>query len=146
MKNRILKSQNRIIAFIISVLGIGTACSFGGCEYGTVAEYGTPSATFIVTGKVTNENDVGIKGIKVKMSYDSTLTNESGQYEVEKVDFPTDQEFPIYFEDVDGAENGEYQKLDTVVAFVDPEFNGGDGGWYNGETNKEFDIKLKDKN
>ena len=145
MKNRILKSQNKIIAFILSVLGIGSTGIFNGCSISdTPVEYGTPSATFIVKGKVANET--GINGIKVKMSYDSTYTNESGRYEIEVIDFPMDQEFQIQFEDIDGEANNEYQKLDTVVAFVDPEFDGGDGSWYSGETTTEFDVKLKEKN
>lgn len=146
MKNRILKGQNRIIAFFMSVLGIGTACSFGGCEYGTPVEYGTPSATFVVNGKVSNEEGTGINGIRVVLRQDTALTNPNGQYEVETIDFPTDTDFQIQFEDIDGTDNGEYQKLDTIVAFVDPEFTGGDDSWYEGETIKDFDVQLKNKN
>jgi putative lipoprotein (rSAM/lipoprotein system) len=146
MKNRILKYQNKIIAFFISILGIGGACTFGGCEYGTIAEYGTPNATFVVRGKVMNEDGANISNIRVVMYQDSTLTNTNGQYEVETVDFPTVREFQIRFEDIDGAVNNEYQKLDTVVVFVDPEFQGADGSWYHGETSKEFNVKLKEKN
>ncbi|MBN1987494.1 MAG: radical SAM-associated putative lipoprotein [Prolixibacteraceae bacterium] len=145
MKNRFLKSQNRIITLIMSLLGIGTACSFGGCEYGTMAEYGTPSATFVVKGKVSNEEGLSINGIRVMMRQDTALTGQNGQYEVETVDFPSNQEFQILFEDVDGGDNNEYQNLDTVVVFVNPEFEGGDDDWYSGETSKEFDVKLKAK-
>ena len=54
-------------------------------------------------------------------------------------------EFNIEFIDIDGAENGEYQSLDTIVEFKDPHFTGGDGDWYAGETSKEFNIQLNPK-
>ncbi|MFV0267034.1 MAG: radical SAM-associated putative lipoprotein [Draconibacterium sp.] len=146
MKNRILKSQNKIIAFLLSVLGIGSAGIFGGCNpTDAPVEYGSPSATFVVKGKVTNEAEAGIKGIKVKMVNDSTATDQNGQYEIDIVDFPTDREFQIQFEDIDSAANGNYEKMDTVVTFVDPVFKNPDGNWYAGETTKEFDIKLREK-
>ncbi len=146
MKTRFLKFQNKIIAFFLSVLGVGSLGIFSSCENNTRAEYGTPSATFKVLGKVTSDEGTGINGIKVKMSYDSTYTDQDGKYEVGTVDFPTDQNFQIQFTDVDGELNGEYDALDTVVVFTNPRFEGSKGAWYEGETSTEFDIKLKEKN
>jgi hypothetical protein len=41
---------------------------------------------------------------------------------------------------VDGDANGTYHSLDTIVSFVDPEFENPDGHWYSGETSKEGKI------
>ncbi len=53
--------------------------------------------------------------------------------------------FNIQYRDEDGAANGEYNDLDTIIEFKNPQFVNGDGSWYAGETSKEFDIKLTPK-
>ncbi len=146
MKIKLLEKHNKLIAFLLSVIGIGGACTFGGCAYGTPVEYGTPTATFKVNGKVNSEEDVKIKGIRVIMCDDTAYTNEEGKFQVQTVNFPADVDLDIEFDDTDGELNGAFQSLDTIVSFVDPEFKNGDGHWYQGETSKEFNVKLKSKN
>lgn len=146
MKIKLLVKHNKFIAFLLSVIGIGGACSFGGCAYGTPVEYGTPTATYKVIGKVSTEEDSKIKGIRVIMRNDTAHTDVDGKFQVQTVDFPTDVDFDIEFDDIDGALNGSFQSLDTIVSFVNPEFENGDGHWYQGETSKEFNVKLKSKN
>ena len=107
--------------------------------------YGTPTAKFIVNGKVTSSSNQEIENIKIKMQWDSTKTNKEGNYQIETYDYPGDHAFDIQFIDIDGVENGEYQSLDTIVKFKDPHFTGGDGDWDEGETSKEFNIQLKPK-
>jgi hypothetical protein len=48
------------------------------------------------------------------------------------------------FEDIDGAQNGSFQALDTIVEFVDPQFTGGSGNWDSGETETIFNVELKE--
>ena len=145
MKRKLLEKHNKFIAFLLSIIGIGGACTFGGCEYGTAAEYGTPSATYKVHGKITSEEKNNIRGIRVILQNDTAHTDENGQFNVQTTDFPGDQDFLIEVEDIDGASNGEYQSLDTIVSFVDPEFENPEGAWYRGEATKEMDIELKEK-
>jgi len=129
---------------VLSVIGVGGACSFSGCMYGTPeTDYGIPTATFIVHGTVTSEDDAKINNIRVVMRSDTDYTDINGAYDVETVDFPEDQDFLIEFDDVDGASNGLYQSKDTLVSFDDPQFVKGDGEWNAGETSKEVNIKLK---
>lgn len=147
MKRKLLEKHNRILSFLLALTGIGAACTFGGCEYGVgPVEYGTPSATFKVNGKVTSESGAKIQGIRVIMQTDTSFTNPEGIFQVETVDFPGDKNFNVKFDDTDGELNGAFQSLDTIVSFVNPEFKDGDGHWYLGETSKEFDVKLKPKN
>jgi putative lipoprotein (rSAM/lipoprotein system) len=147
MKRNILKKYNYIIAFLLSVLGVGGACTLGGCEYGTPAEeYGTPSATFKVNGIVSSEDNTKIPNIRVVMQSDTVYTDLNGAYNVQTSAFPDDQNFLVEFEDIDGTANGIYQSKDTMVLFDNPQFENGDGSWYIGETSKEINIKLKSGN
>jgi len=122
--------------------------------------YGTPSADFIVKGKVENTLNKPIAGIKVKMSkkvnagaeefsfpLDSTSSVvTTGIYEVTaNGQFPEEQTFHVKFTDVDGLLNGEYESLDTTVVFQNPKFTNGTDAWNQGQTEKEVDVKLKPK-
>ena len=146
MRRKFLEKHNKFIAYLLSIIGIGGACTFGGCAYGTPAEYGTPSATYKIFGKVTSEDNTNIRSIRVIMQNDTAHTDENGQYNVQTTDFPGDQDFLLEIEDIDGTSNGEFQSLDTIISFVDPEFVNPEDNWYIGETSKEMDIKLKEKN
>ena len=147
MRLKIAKGYNRFIAFLLWLLGIGSAATLNSCDInaGGGFEYGTPHADFKINGIVSNQENTKIPGIKVKVEYDSTYTDSNGEYNISIEAFPTDQNFSVQFSDVDGDENGNYQTLDTTVVFINPEFENGDG-WYEGETSEEFDVQLKAEN
>lgn len=139
---KFLSFYNAIIIGLLAALGFASSCKKNN---GTV-EYGTPSALFIVNGQVkSNASNEAIENIKVYMQSDSALTDHEGKFKVIAGEFPKDQTFSIQFKDVDGAANGEYANLDTLVEFKDPQFTNGDGSWYAGETTKGFDVKLSPK-
>lgn len=140
MKIKLLKTYNVLITGLLAILGYSTACD-------SKDEYGTPSAKFIVNGKVkSSETDLPIKNIRVTMQGDTTYTDFNGAYQViDKWGFPTDQTYNIQFSDIDGEANGEFSNLDTIVEFKNPKFTDGDRDWYSGETSKEFDVKLTPK-
>jgi len=141
MKFKILSGYNLIISFLVSLLGFATACEPIGAT-----EYGVPQARFTVKGKVTTVvTGAPVANIKVKMLRDSTISDASGNYQISGIEFPHSQSIPIKYMDMDGTLNGELQTLDTVVEFKDPKFTGGDGHWFQGETEKEFNIALKPK-
>lgn len=136
----ILKTCNVLIAGLLTLIGFA-------CVTDPRAEYGTPSAKFIVNGKVSSSlTDLPIEGVKVVMEGDSTTTDSDGNFRVSDPDgFPEDQEYLVKFQDIDGEANGHFNALDTIVAFIDPQFTNGDGDWYDGETSKELDIQLTPK-
>lgn len=123
---------------MIAVLGFSAACE-------TRAEYGVPSAKFIVKGNVQSElNNTPIKSIRVVMQRDTAFTDESGNFTViDEFGFPTNQTFDIKFQDVDSSLNGQFENKDTTVSFINPKFSNGNGHWYQGETSKEFNVKLR---
>lgn len=139
------RTYSTILALLLTLLGF-TQSSCAKLYGSPIAEYGTPSAKFIVIGKVESSGtNQPIKNILVYMSGDSTFTDSTGRYQLHSGGFPNSQTFPIRFHDVDGILQGEYTNLDTIVEFKDPQFTNGDGHWYYGETSKEFDIQLKPK-
>ncbi len=146
MSHKLIKGYNKFIAFLLSILGLGSSATFTACDIVTGGcEYGTPHANFKISGTVTNESGETVNGVKVLMMYDSTYTDANGDYDIVAEDFPTDQTFPIQFIDIDGDDNGKLQTLDTTVVFVDPEFKNGDKHWYEGETLKTFDVTMKEE-
>lgn len=147
MKRILLIKYNILIAFILSLLGMGSACIMGGCEYGTPAEeYGTPTAHFKVYGNVSSEAGPTIQGIRVVMQNDTTFTDSKGNYQVLAESFPEEQQFLVSFNDMDGEENGRFQAKDTLINFENPKFEKGDGSWYKGEASKKTDIRLNPEN
>ena len=86
-----------------------------------------------------------MQNIRVIVQKDSVLSDVNGNYQIIKISFGGNQTYQIQFRDVDGALNGEIAPLDSTVQFINPQFKNGDGDWYAGETEKEFDIKLKPK-
>ncbi len=129
MKNSIHLFSNRIISFLLCLLGFSAACTEIACEYGSpAAEYGTPYATFVAKGAVVNDvSEQPIPGIRVIMEYDTSYTGENGNYEVKTDAFPANQSFLIEFADVDGEQNGNLEPTDTTATFTHPQFTDGDG-------------------
>ena len=140
IKNGYLKFYNAVIIAFLALLGFS-------CSNDPVDEYGTPSAKFIVNGNVlSEESNEPVRNIRVVMQNDTAYTDQEGNYQVaDNWGFPTDQTYIIKFSDIDNELNGAYHAIDTVVEFNDPEFTGGDGKWYSGETTKILDIKLTPK-
>lgn len=146
MKKVILKKYNKLISIFLLMLGIGGTISFTSCEDITpAAEYGVPHATFILHGKVTSKQGIEIPQIKVVMPYDSSNTDENGNYRVQVSSFPSSQDFILKFQDVDGEANGTYETKDSLISFNNPQFVNGDGSWYAGETSKQIDIELNEE-
>jgi putative lipoprotein (rSAM/lipoprotein system) len=137
---KFLKTYNVLIAGLLAILGFSSSCD-------SKDEYGTPSAKFMVNGKVKSlETDLPIENIRVVMQGDTAYTNADGTYQVvDNWGFPSDQTLHIRFQDIDGVANMEFSDLDTIVEFKDPKFTGGNNNWYSGETTRVFDVKLAPK-
>ena len=149
IKNRCLKTYNIILAACLALLGFTSSCDIQPV-YGAPSvqpEYGAPSAKFIVKGQVESaENNEAIENIQVVLQYDTKRTDEDGHYQVSDIEGePGDQTYLIQFQDIDNIDNGEFENLDTIVEFIDPEFTDGDGGFYAGETEIELNVKLNPK-
>jgi putative lipoprotein (rSAM/lipoprotein system) len=135
----LLSNYSILLSITLGLLGISTGC--GGSEYGPpVAEYGAPIAKFIVYGKIESDSTADkIQNIRVDLLSDTTFSDIEGNYNIQAEAYPQDQTFNIHFCDIDDSLNGNYQDLDTIITFQNPQFT-------NSETTKELNVKLKLKN
>jgi putative lipoprotein (rSAM/lipoprotein system) len=141
---------NAIIASLLGLLGFASSC-----EEASPAEYGTPTADFVILGKVSSSTGQPVKNISVEMHKvaggaaghrtDSTGTDANGNYRVKEQDFPTNQTYRLTFSDLDGAANGAFKDTSLTVDFTNPAFTGGDGNWYKGEASKEVNVQLREE-
>ena len=132
MKNMLLKLSR----YVLGVLGIAcvSACDNGEDDDfgGTLCMYGTPTADFVVKGKVLDMTDNPIKGIAVTLpdTYcDTVYTKEDGSYELEWEGFPSDTA-DLKFTDVDDEANG--GRFESLVKSVELERQKKGSGWYEG--------------
>jgi len=136
IKRSFLLRWNAVIAWFLSLWGV--ACSPIACEYGT------PEGKFIVNGTVQSEETLApIENIRIIMGYDTAFSDAAGKFEVSDLSFPESQSYLVNLSDVDGTAHGEFLSRDTLVNFTDPEFENGDGDWYQGETAKQVIVNLK---
>ena len=156
MKTRVVSFYAKVVSFLLMLLG------FQSCNTAMV-EYGTPSATFKVKGKVqdsdTKEPIKNVRAVLVRVQHhensnqkieniyetDTVYTNNAGEFSTSVTSFPkSNVEFKIKFDDVDGIENGEYESKDVEVIFENPKYEGKSGNWHEGEVTKNIGaIDLK---
>lgn len=135
-----LKIFNRIFILIITFLGFS-------CIDDPVDEYGMPTADFKLSGTIIDENTLNaLSNIGVVMQNDTVYSNETGEYEIIVGETPDNQIYNVQFLDLDGDLNGKYLPKDTIVDYLDINFQSADGNWYEGEKAIELNIKLTPDN
>lgn len=139
------KSSNWILAGLLSLLG------FSSCE--TTEMYGTPHATYIIKGKVTDEAKRPIPNIQIRSPYDKGIgnygdtlyTDTQGKFAYKR-GWADASDIPLVFTDIDGEKNGGDFASDSInVSFKNIKLEGGDGSWYRGEATQEVTVILKTK-
>lgn len=142
LRRFLLVKQSALVAILLGILGIQTSCNNRG------AEYGCPSARFIIKGTVSSKNTgQAIQNIRISSGpYDSIFSDSNGSFAMSFTDFPSDTaSFLLHFRDTDSTLNGSYKDLDTNIEFLYPLYTNGDGHWNKGETTKEVEIRLENK-
>lgn len=144
LKIKILTAYNAAIVAVMGILGLTSSCSLF-----PRVEYGSPHATFELSGKVTSSatnEPIGNIRIVLENDHDTIYTNHDGTYKHSyKVFGSGNQTFKVKYKDIDGTENGEFQSLDTIVRVKPSDFKGKSGNWYIGTATKEIDVSLKPK-
>ncbi|OHD12622.1 MAG: hypothetical protein A2086_04780 [Spirochaetes bacterium GWD1_27_9] len=141
-KIRILKLISGIIALFFGITGFS-------CMYGIfVAEYGTPHASYKVSGVVKDSTTKqGIRGIRLSLmkTYDyqssDVTTDINGYYTVNTGGFPVSY-LLIKAKDLDGAENGLFNNKDLTIDINEADYKNGDNKWNKGEVDKTINIEL----
>lgn len=148
-----LSISNKILAGLLTLLGLSTT------SCGSECEYGSPYATYDIKGKVVNEKGTAIPDMQVIipapdadneedqfMYRDTLLTNSTGEFNkrLEVGSFGEDITFKIATQDIDGEANGGlFEDTVTEVAFKKEDLKGGDGNWYAGNAKKDITITMK---
>ena len=70
-------------------------------------------------------------------------TSSAGTFTYQFEEFPTDK-LRIIATDIDGPQNGSYEKDSTDLTLSDNDYKGRDG-WYRGTVEKEINFNLKKK-
>lgn len=147
MKRIALKTYGKILAFILSFFGLSS------CDFYPRVEYGTPSADYIVKGKVTDaQTNVPVKGIGIIVPNklcDTVYTNEQGDYKVELNTFPYwNEKMKVIAKDLDGSANGSFESDSLEIEFTSKDqTKKASGNWYSGtfeKTNQNFKLKQQD--
>lgn len=144
MKNLFVKTYNKVLVVLLGFLGFVAGCIR--TEYGSpVDEYCCdPFADFILSGYVkSNETNQPIENIKITMDNVSTFSDSVGYYSLLTQGDPVNQNFDVKFEDVDGAENGNFNNLDTNINFPGNFVDGSDE--YRGFEEINLNIQLDEE-
>ena len=159
MKVRINRWYNTVLTALLTMLGYGCSSEEPMDMYGVIAEYGCPSADYIIKGTVMSEAGTPILGIKTSLkqvvqtvtgSYvygiDSVQTSELGAYQLKSNEMPAGFT-KLIVEDIDGEANGGEFLSDTLDIDYGKavKLEEGDGKWYAGTFEISQDVKLKKK-
>lgn len=150
----LLKVTNWVLSGLVGLLGF----SFTACEKNDMVEYGCPSATYTVKGKVTNTDGKPINGIEINVRTDfdrggltktvpwqPCRSDQEGNYTM-MVSTTGASDFMLYASDVDGENNGGLFQTDSIlvrgskITLVD-----GDKHWYQGHGEATANFTLKEE-
>ena len=144
MKRFVLKTYGKIVAWILTALGLYTSCDI----IEPRVEYGTPTADFVVKGNVSDaQNQQPIENMAVirKSNWhpygnDTVKTDAGGNYELnfsETTFGPEDM--VVYTSDID---NGVYQSDTIRIKVSELKQTEKRKNWYNGKFEGKADFKL----
>ncbi|MCQ2251404.1 MAG: radical SAM-associated putative lipoprotein [Bacteroidales bacterium] len=143
MKLKTNRWWTRILVMVLALLGYACGDSDEEEIRGELCLYGSPSASYKVTGSVTDNDNKPLEGAKVKLELDyyqkaSTLTAKDGTFTVDLYSVSPYPDYAYLITSCDGY------VTDTVdVKFSD--LTGGDGDWYWGEGTAIATVKLNPK-
>lgn len=150
---------HRLLSGVLVLLGF-SACSDNN-EGNLMCEYGSPSVSYQVKGKVTTATGVPIEGIQVIVrdpyagflkelepySYsqgaDTVFTNDKGEFTGHKAESSSIYDQKVFFHDIDGDANGGTFESDSVeMKKMDIKQVQEGGSWYSGGFEITTTVKL----
>jgi putative lipoprotein (rSAM/lipoprotein system) len=164
INRKFIRGTNWALAGLMSVLGFAS-CEKNSSDNGdNVAEYGTPYAEFVVSGKVTDADDRELQDIGVIVSKvdihqratpgfvpdqdiithevrDTARTSDGGDFEYHYLGTPGNDSINVHikFEDLSG--NARFEADSAKVTFFSSDLSDGTG-WYKGRAEKKISVKL----
>ena len=158
MKAKVSKVFISIITGLLGMLGFQSCNIFGG----GMVMYGTPHADFNVKGKVTDEDGKPVPGARTvidsyygwtddlgisysNLDYTDTLyTDSQGYVNAKAMVFGVSSHITVTVTDIDGPENGEFEEK-VIENLHMHKVKDGDGSWYGGAYEMEFEAVVKMK-
>lgn len=113
----------RLLSGALILLGFAS-CSNEDEDLEIRCEYGSPYTKYLVKGKVTTDTDEPLKNIQVIVRQgwnneispaDTVYTDEKGEFKTEELGTGGIQHQKVYFNDIDGEENGGSFKSDSIT-------------------------------
>ena len=152
MKIRFYRWYNGLLASLLAFLGYGCSSEEPNGRDDDILMYGMPTTEYQVKGSVTDEKGKAIPGIQVKwqdtniFNRDSVKTDANGKFNLtfHKVE-TTLKHTRIFVQDVDGAENGEFENDTINLEGAEAKKIKEGKGWFNGAYEVNVDVKLKKK-
>ena len=150
---KLIRGTNWALAGLLSLLG------FSDCDKIFQMEYGSPSADFKVTGRVTDEEGRPLSGARIvapnvdgkwgKQSdpspHDTTYTDPDGKYTYRyNADFAPDSLY-LKLKYEDPTARPAYDSDSVTVGFAKGDLKDGDRSWFLGAAEKEVNVTLKRK-
>lgn len=140
-----IKGTNWALAGIMGLFGF-TCCDE------PADEYGTPHATYKISGRVMNKSGEAIPGIQIELEetlYSGyaaiTCSDSKGEYEIERETVGRTDKMRLIASDIDEEENGLYRNDTIQVLIEDKDYYDKGKGWNVGKANKRVDIVLENK-
>lgn len=150
MKRKFIKASNYALGLLLISIGF-SSCNKDDDDGRIMLMYGTPSADYEMSGKVTDNENNPIAGIKVShpRSYtnagqEGVITDKDGNYKLNTKGFAPG-ELKLTIEDIDGVVNGEFATKQKTETFKDSDYTGKDGAWHEGKATRTVNIKLTEK-
>ncbi len=158
MKAKASKVFISIVTGLLGILGFQSCNLLGNYK----VMYGTPHADFNVKGQVTDEDGKPVQGARTvidayygwtddlgisyrNLDYSDTLyTDSQGKVYAGASVFGKSSHITVTVTDVDGPANGEFEE--TIIEDLQMhKVKDGDGSWYGGAYEMEFDAVVKMK-
>lgn len=150
-KSKWTRFSGRLMSGALAALGfVSCSTSDDDDNRGIICLYGTPTATFHVKGKVTDESRQPLQGKRVILKpminesdsydpiYNDTLkTDAEGNYDRTRPFYPI-KSLRVVCDDPDG-------KYEVDSTTVELKYKGGDDAWDRGIAEAEADFTLKEK-
>ena len=153
MKKRSLTVSNRILATIIGALGF-SSCKKPNNPDDTRLMYGVPYAAYSIKGKVVDNFQNPVPGIKVDIQGlknqqypvfepSSVMTDSKGEFSKEFRQSVNEFDFNLKYSDIDGDANGLFKTAEQKISVTTSDITGKPDGWFVGSVNKVTKIVLE---
>lgn len=156
---------NRILSGLLVLLGFSACSDFQDDDDVVICMYGTPTARHEIKGKVVtaDKDKVSIPNIQVVViskfrldqarkygvdissinrGTDTLYTDAQGEFKYEGGGHSPQEEYRIFYNDIDGKENKGLFASDSTDVKTEPT-KPGDGSWYMGKGAAEVTAELK---